>query len=34
MDLNWLDSKIIQQIKEEANELLAIFTTIGKKLKL
>ena len=33
-DLNWVDSEIIQLILTEANEILAIFTSIGKKLKL
>ena len=33
-DLNWSDVKNIQLIKAEANEILAIFTSIGKKLKL
>lgn len=33
-DLNWIDSENIQSILKEANELLAIFTSIGKKLKL
>ena len=33
-ELNWVESKIIQVILAEATELLAIFTSIGKKLKL
>ncbi|MCD4746125.1 MAG: four helix bundle protein [Bacteroidales bacterium] len=33
-DLNWVDSNKIQLILAEANEILAIFTSIGKKLKL
>ena len=33
-DLNWLDPQSIQLITTEANEILAIFTTIGKHLKL
>ena len=33
-DLNRIDSKKIQLILAEANEILAIFTSIGKKLKL
>ncbi len=34
IDLNWTDSDKIQIILAEANEILAIFTSIGKKLKL
>jgi len=34
IDLNWIDSQKTQLILAEAFELLAIFTTIGKKLKL
>jgi four helix bundle protein len=34
IDLNWVDSKKIKIILAEANEILAIFTSIGKKLKL
>jgi len=34
IELNWIDNKEIQLILNEANELLAIFTSIGKKLKL
>ena len=33
-DLNCVDSNKIQLILSEANEILAIFTSIGKKLKL
>ena len=33
-ELNWVESKIIQVILAEGNELLAIFTSIGKKLKI
>jgi len=33
-ELNWMDSFDIQSVLMEANELLAIFTSIGKKLKL
>lgn len=33
-DLEWIDSSGIELIKNEAVELLAIFTSIGKKLKL
>lgn len=33
-EFNWVDSKKIKVILNEANELLAIFTSIGKKLKL
>ncbi|PCH67595.1 MAG: four helix bundle protein [Bacteroidetes bacterium] len=33
-DLNWIDSQRIQRSISEANELLAIFTSIGTKLKL
>ena len=32
-DLVWVDSRIIQPILKESNELVAIYTTIGKKLK-
>ena len=32
-DLTWIDSKNIQPILSESNELLAIFTAIGKKIK-
>ncbi len=33
-DLNWIDPEKIQLILTEANEILAIFTSIGKGLKL
>lgn len=33
LDLNWIDHHQIQLILTEANELLAIFTSISKKLK-
>ena len=33
-ELNWLDSKNKQLSLAEANEILAIYTSIGKKLKL
>ena len=33
-DLNWVDSKKTHLIMKEANEILAIFASIGKKLKL
>ncbi|MBN4081788.1 four helix bundle protein [bacterium AH-315-C07] len=33
-DLSWLGVNEIQNIINEANEILAIFTSIGKKLKL
>jgi len=32
-DLNWSDPGLIENMLKEANELLAIFTSIGKKLK-
>jgi four helix bundle protein len=32
-DMKWVDPEKIQMISAEANELLAIFTSIGKKLK-
>jgi len=32
-DLNWIDDQKIQITLTEANELLAIFTSIGSKLK-
>lgn len=32
-ELKWLDIKMIQIIETEAIELLAIFTSIGKKMK-
>jgi four helix bundle protein len=32
-DLGWIDTDSLQTILLESNELLAIFTTIGKKLK-
>lgn len=32
-ELKWLDTKTIQPIETEAEELLAIFTSIGKKMK-
>lgn len=33
-EINWTETEKIQPIIKEANELLAIFTSIGKKLKL
>lgn len=33
-DLKWIDINDILEILKEASELLAIFTSIGKKLKL
>ena len=33
-DLGWIDSEKIKLIFIEANEILALFTSIGKKLKL
>ena len=33
-ELKWIETEKIQPILDEANELLAIFTSIGKKLKL
>ncbi len=33
-ELNWVDSEKIKSALAEANELLAIFTSIGKTLKL
>ena len=32
--MNWEDSLIIEPIIKEANEILALFTSIGKNLKL
>jgi four helix bundle protein len=32
-ELNWIDKKELDSILKEVNELLAIFTSIGKKLK-
>ena len=34
LDLNWVEETSLQKIKKEANELLAIFTSIGTKLRL
>jgi len=34
IDLNWIDSQKTQLILAESIEILAIFTAIGKKLKL
>ncbi len=34
LDLNWVEATSLQEIKKEANELLAIFTSIGTKLRL
>ncbi|MCD4746697.1 MAG: four helix bundle protein [Bacteroidales bacterium] len=34
VELNWVESKKIQLIMAEANEILAVFTSIGMKLKL
>ena len=33
-DLKWSEPKLLESILDEANELLAIFTSIGKNLKL
>ena len=33
-DLNWIATQKIKLIITEANEILAIFTSIGKNLKL
>ena len=33
-DLKWLEPQIVDSALNEANELLAIFTSIGKNLKL
>ena len=33
MDLEWIDAKKTRLILSEANEILAIFTSVGKKLK-
>lgn len=33
-ELSWLDDNMAKQNLEEANEILAIFTSVGKKLKL
>ena len=33
-DMNWINTHKTEVIVSEANEILAIFTTIGKKLKL
>ena len=33
-DMNWINTQKTEVIVSEANEILAIFTTIGKKLKL
>jgi four helix bundle protein len=33
-DLNWLDSLQVEGISTEANEILSIYTSVGKKLKL
>jgi len=33
-DLNWVDTQKIRLFLTESNELLALFTSIGKKLKL
>jgi four helix bundle protein len=32
-ELNWVESKNIESIMAESHEILAIFTSIGKKLK-
>jgi len=32
--MNWKDSLIIEPVIKEANEILALFTSIGKKLNL
>ena len=33
-DLNWIDTQMAESINSEANEILAIFASIGKNLKL
>ena len=33
-ELNWIQPKNIQPVQKEASEIIAIFTSIGKKLKL
>jgi four helix bundle protein len=33
-EFDWLSQEKVQDIREEANEILAIFTSIGKNLKL
>jgi four helix bundle protein len=33
-DLTWIESQLLESVLIEANELLAIFTSIGKNLKL
>jgi four helix bundle protein len=33
-DLTWLEFQLLEPVLTEANELLAIFTSIGKNLKL
>jgi len=34
IDLSWIDPEKVQLILSEANEILAIYTSIGKNLKL
>jgi hypothetical protein len=33
-ELNWIENSITEELINEANELLAIFTSLGKSLKL
>lgn len=33
-ELNWTEPDKIKQLKKEANEILAIFTSVGKQLKV
>jgi four helix bundle protein len=33
-DMKWVDEKKINIVQKEANEILALYTSIGKKLKL
>jgi four helix bundle protein len=33
-DMKWVDEKKINSVQKEANEILALYTSIGKKLKL
>ena len=33
MDLNWIDKQKLEPVISEANEFLAIFSSIGKKLR-
>ena len=34
IELNWVDFYLVKNIFEESSQILAIFTSIGKKLKL